>query len=1026
MSIDHETDLGTPPRTGEPVTLTIDGVAVTVPGGTSIMRAAAELGTRIPRLCATDGLEPLGACRLCLVEIEGADGRRLKGYPASCTTAVEAGMQVRTQSPKLAELRRNVMELTISDHPLDCLTCPANGNCELQSTAGAVGLREVRYGVCQENHFDGAVKDESNPYFTSDPSKCIVCNRCVRACEQQQGTFALTILGRGFGSRVSSGPGQTFMSSDCVSCGACVAACPTAALTEKSVIELGQADRSVVTTCAYCGVGCAFRVEVKGSQIVRMVPWKEGKANHGHSCVKGRFAWGYATHADRITTPMIRAHLDEPWRPVSWDEAVTYAASEFRRLQAKYGRGAIGGLTSSRCTNEETYLVQKLVRAAFGNNNVDTCARVCHSPTGYGLGATLGTSAGTQTFDSVLDARVIVVIGSNPTDAHPVFGARLKKSVRQGARLIVIDPRSIDLVSGPHVRADYHLKVRPGTNVAIITALAHVIVTEGLLAQGFVAERCDEASFALWRDFVARPEHSPEATALLTSVPAELVRGAARLYATGGNAAIYYGLGVTEHSQGSTAVMGIANLAMATGNVGRLGVGVNPLRGQNNVQGSCDMGSFPHELPGYRHVSDAATRALFEGAWGVTLDPEPGLRIPNMLEAALDGSFKGLYCQGEDVAQSDPNTRHVEAALRAMECVVVQDLFLNETAKFAHVFLPGSSFLEKNGTFTNGERRISRVRKVLPPLAGKEDWEVTAALAQALGYPMHYAHPAEIMAEIARLTPSFSLVSYEKLERLGSVQWPCNASTPETGTAIMHQERFVRGKGRFMLTSYVPTDEKVGPRYPLLLTTGRILSQYNVGAQTRRTPNTQWYGEDLLEVHPHDASERGIEEGDWVGIASRVGETVLRATVTERVQPGIVYTTFHFPESGANLLTTDNSDWATNCPEYKVTAVEITLVKDPSEWQARHRRLTQAQGEACQDTSRETARLLKMANQVGASFESYPRAAAAAETAAHVKRFWTPSMRAQFLEHLETTRGEGASPLVLEAAHLLKGGAGST
>jgi len=942
MSCEHEADLGTPAASGPPVTLSIDGVSVTVPGGTSVLRAAAEAGTHIPRLCATDSLEPAGACRMCLVEIDGADGRRFKGYPASCTTVVEPGMQVRTQTPTLQALRRDVMELTLSDHPLECLTCAANGHCELQSTAGAVGLREVRFGLDGLNHLD-AVTDESNPYFTFEPSKCIVCGRCVRACEEQQGSFALTISGRGFGSRVTPGQGQAFMGSECVSCGACVAACPTATLVEKSLIEQGQADRSVVTTCAYCGVGCAFRAEVKGGKVVRMVPWKDGQANHGHSCVKGRFAWGYATHADRITTPMIRQHLDEPWRPVSWDEALGYAASEFRRIQAKYGRGSIGGLTSSRCTNEETYLVQKLIRAAFGNNNVDTCARVCHAPTGYGLGVTLGTSAGTQTFDSVLEAQVILVMGSNPTDAHPVFGSRLKESVRRGARLIVIDPRSIELVSSPHIKADYHLKLRPGTNVALVTALAHVIVTEHLVATGFVAERCDEASFALWSGFVARPEHSPEATAAVTGVPAELVRGAARLYATGGNAAIYYGLGVTEHSQGSTTVMGIANLAMATGNVGRLGVGVNPLRGQNNVQGSCDMGSFPHELPGYRHVSDSTTRAFFEAAWGVTLDPEPGLRIPNMLEAALDGSFKGLYCQGEDVAQSDPNTRHVEAALRAMECVVVQDLFLNETAKYAHVFLPGSSFLEKNGTFTNGERRISRVRKVTPPLAGKEDWQVTAALATALGYPMEYQHPSEIMAEIARLTPTFAGVSYEKLERLGSVQWPCNDTTPEAGTAIMHRERFVRGKGRFMLTKYVPTDEKVSPRYPLLLTTGRILSQYNVGAQTRRTPNTQWHGEDRLEVHPHDANERGIKEGDWVGIASRAGTTVLRATVSDRMQPGVVYTTFHFPESGANVVTTDNSDWATNCPEYKVTAVELTVVKEPSEWQARHRHFTQTQ-----------------------------------------------------------------------------------
>jgi formate dehydrogenase major subunit len=935
----NELDYGTPARVSEKtVTLEIDGVAITVPEGTSVMRAAAGSGVNVPKLCATDSLEAFGSCRLCLVEIEGR-----KGYPASCTTPCEPGMKVKTQSPKLADLRRGMMELYISDHPLDCLTCPTNGNCELQDMAGVVGLREVRYGYDGDNHFDDK-KDESNPYFTYDPTKCIVCNRCVRACEETQGTFALTIEGRGFGSRVSASQNQPFMESECVSCGACVQACPTATLTEKTIIEQGQPEHSVLTTCAYCGVGCAFKAEMKGSDVVRMVPYKNGGANHGHSCVKGRFAWGYATHQDRITTPMIRASINDPWREVSWEEALTYAASEFRRIQNKYGKDAIGGITSSRCTNEETYLVQKLVRAAFGNNNVDTCARVCHSPTGYGLKQTLGESAGTQTFDSVMKSDVIMIIGANPAAAHPVFASQMKRRLRQGAKLIVIDPRTTELVKSPHVQADYHLKLRPGTNVALISALAHVIVTEGLHDEKFIAERCDTQSFRDWKEFVSRPDNSPEAMAPITGVPAEEMRGAARLFATGGNAAIYYGLGVTEHAQGSTAVIGIANLAMATGNVGREGVGVNPLRGQNNVQGSCDMGSFPHELPGYRHISDTTVRASFEQVWGVQLDPEPGLRIPNMFDAALDGSFKGLYCQGEDIVQSDPNTQHVARALTSMECIVVQDIFMNETAKYAHVFLPGSSFLEKDGTFTNAERRISRVRKVMPAKAGKSDWEVTVALSNALGYPMHYTHPSEIMDEIAALTPTFHGVTFEKIDRLGSVQWPCNDEAPD-GTPIMHVGRFVRGKGRFINTQYIATDEKVTRKFPLLLTTGRILSQYNVGAQTRRTENVKWHDEDRLEIHPHDAEERGIKHGDWVGISSRAGQTVMHATVTENVQPGVVYTTFHFPESGANVITTDNSDWATNCPEYKVTAVQVMPVTQPSEWQQQYSRFSEQQSQ---------------------------------------------------------------------------------
>jgi len=805
----------------------------------------------------------------------------------------------------------------------------------------------VRYGYEGGNHVQVRqngednprymAKDQTNPYFTYDPSKCIVCSRCVRACEEVQGTFALTIEGRGFESRVSPGMHEDFLDSECVSCGACVQACPTATLQEKSVIEIGQPEHSVVTTCAYCGVGCSFKAEMRGEELVRMVPFKDGKANRGHSCVKGRFAYGYANHKDRILNPMIRESVDDPWQEVSWEEALRFTADKFRGIQAKYGKGALGGITSSRCTNEETFLVQKLVRAGFGNNNVDTCARVCHSPTGYGLKTTFGTSAGTQDFDSVEQTDVVILIGANPTDGHPVFASRLKKRLRQGAKLIVIDPRRIDLVRSPHIEAVAHLALRPGTNVAVLTSLAHVIVTEGLFDEAFVRERCDWDEFQDWATFVSDPKHSPEAIAEMTGVDADAMRTAARAFATGGNGAIYYGLGVTEHSQGSTTVMAIANLAMATGNIGRPGVGVNPLRGQNNVQGSCDMGSFPHELPGYRHIQDSATRDIFEDIWGVKLDDEPGLRIPNMLDAAVEGTFKGIYIQGEDILQSDPDTKHVAAGLAAMECVVVHDLFLNETANYAHVFLPGSTFLEKDGTFTNAERRINRVRKVMTPMNGFADWEVTQNLARAMGLDWSYTHPSQVMAEIAATTPSFANVSYDLLEREGSVQWPCNDKAP-LGTPVMHIDGFVRGKGKFVVTEYVATDERTGPRFPLLLTTGRILSQYNVGAQTRRTENTAWHKEDLLEIHPHDAEQRGIREGDWIRLASRSGETSLRATITDRVAPGVVYTTFHHPGTQANVITTDFTDWATNCPEYKVTAVQVSPSNGPSEWQVEYDR----------------------------------------------------------------------------------------
>ena len=941
MGLIKEIDYGTKAsKSEEMVTLSIDGMEVTVPAGTSIMRAAMEIGTTIPKLCATDMLDSFGSCRLCLVEIEGR-----AGTPASCTTPVAPGIKVKTQTPRLKQIRKGVMELYISDHPLDCLTCAANGDCELQDMAGAVGLRDVRYGYEGENHVFDKLKDRenplflkkdtSNPYFTYDPSKCIVCNRCVRACEEVQGTFALTISGRGFDSRVSAGMDEQFLSSECVSCGACVQACPTATLSEKSLIEIGQPEHSHITTCAYCGVGCTFKAEMRGEEVVRMVPWKEGKANRGHSCVKGRFAYGYATHRDRILKPMVRDKITDPWRETTWEEAIKRVASEFRRIQNKYGRGAVGGITSSRCTNEDVYLVQKLIRQGFGVNNVDTCARVCHSPTGYGLKTTFGESAGTQDFDSVEHCDVIMVIGANPTDGHPVFASRMKARLRAGAKLIVADPRRTDLVRSPHIEADYHLALQPGTNVALMTSMAHVIVTEKLVNESFVRHRCDWDEFQEWAAFVSQERNSPEAMETYTGVPADQVRKAARLYATGGNAAIYYGLGVTEHSQGSSTVMAIANLAMATGNIGRTGVGVNPLRGQNNVQGSCDMGSFPHELPGYRHVSETATRQIFESAWECSIDPEPGLRIPNMLDAAVDGSFKALYIQGEDILQSDPDTHHVSAGLAAMECVVIQDLFLNETANYAHVFLPGCSFLEKDGTFTNAERRIQRVTKLMTPKSGYADWEVTQLIAKELGLRWNYSHPSEIMEEIARLTPTFAGVSFEKLDELGSIQWPCNEAHPE-GYPVMHIEEFTRGRGKFVMTEYVPTDERTGSRFPLILTTGRILSQYNVGAQTRRTENVNWHPEDRLEIHPHDAEQRGVKEGDWVTVRSRAGETALRALITDRVAPGVVYTTFHHPLTQANVITTDFSDWATNCPEYKVTAVQVTPSNGPTEYQRKY------------------------------------------------------------------------------------------
>ncbi len=681
-------------------------------------------------------------------------------------------------------------------------------------------------------------------------------------------------------------------------------------------------DRSVTTTCAYCGVGCGFKAETVEGRVVRMIPWKEGKANHGHSCIKGRFAFDYYQHPDRITTPMIRKNVDDPWQEVDWDTAFAYAAGEFKRIQAEHGTTSVGAVSSSRCTNEEIFLMQKFARVALRNNNIDNCSRICHSPTQFGLSATLGAGAASQHFDSILQSDVVLVVGANPTEGHPVFGSMMKRAVRRGARLLVIDPRRTETVDSPHCRAEVHLALRPGTNVLVLNSVAHVIVRERLYNEAFVRARCDGDDFELWMDLVGDDRYSPDVVGPEAGLDPDDIRRLARIYAGGPNSTIYYGLGVTEHSQGSTGVMCLGNLTMATGMVGREGVGVNPLRGQGNVQGGSCLGSWPHMLTGYRFVTDDVVRGSFEDEWKITLDSEPGLRLPNMFDAAVTGSFKAIYIQGEDPIQSDPNRHHVEAALRSMECVVVQDLYLSETAKLAHVFFPGSSSLEKDGTFTNAERRVSMVRKVIEPLGGLADWQITVGFMNAMGYECHYDHPSEVLDEIARTSPAYSGMSFDKIEALGSVQWPCNTDAPE-GTEVLHTVTFPRGKGSFMLTGYLPTSERATDQYPLLLTTGRILSQYNVGTQTRRTANVAWHDDDVLEISADDAAGRGLSSGDRATITSRYGSTELTVSISERVNPGVVYTTFHFAHTMVNNLTSDLDDWATNCPEYKVTAVDV-------------------------------------------------------------------------------------------------------
>jgi formate dehydrogenase major subunit len=672
---------------------------------------------------------------------------------------------------------------------------------------------------------------------------------------------------------------------------------------------------------------------MRGTEVVRMMPYKDGGANHGHSCVKGRFAWGYTTHKDRITKPMIRAKITDPWQEVSWEEAINHAASEFKRLQAQYGRGAVGGITSSRCTNEETYLVQKMVRAAFGNNNVDTCARVCHSPTGYGLGTTLGTSAGTQTFDSVMEADVILIMGANPTDAHPVFGSRIKKRLREGARLIVIDPRRIDLVKDAHVEADYHLALKPGTNVAILNALAHVIATEGLINEAYVKERCEPADFELWRAFVSEQRNSPEATEAMTGVPAADVRAAARLYATGGNAAIYYGLGVTEHSQGSTAVIGIANLAMATGNIGRDGVGVNPLRGQNNVQGASDHGAMPDNLPGYQHVDDPQVQARFEAAWGVKTPTSKGLDNHQMVDAIQEGRLKSLYLFGEEMSLVDANTNYVQDAFSKLEFFVVQDIFFCETARFADVVLPAAPSQEKDGTFTSTERRVQRLYRVVDPLPGcRPDWEIVRDLANRLGADWRYDHPSEIMDEIAAVTPLFAGVSYDRLEGYRSLQWPVAADGEDQPLLYTKAFAFPDGKARLHpLSSTEPVDQP-DDEYDLHLNNGRLLEHFHEGNLTYRVAGIRRDTPDVfVEVSPELARERGVQSGTRVELTSRYGRVRLRALVTDRVRGNQLYMPMNSTEEGVNRLTSSHTDAVTNTPAYKEAAVRMRVLPEVEE-----------------------------------------------------------------------------------------------
>jgi formate dehydrogenase major subunit len=892
--------------------LTINGQSVSAEPGDTIYMAAQKAGISIPSLCASHHLAPFGSCRLCICEIEGQSGT-----PASCTTPVRPGMVVRTDSARVTRHRHNLVELYLSEQPEGGRTSGP-----LRELARLLEVNKVRYsdGPHQQR---AAVRDDSNPFFTLDNAACISCARCVRACDEIQGTFALTMIGRGFQARPVAGAAALrgdvagFATSNCVSCGACVKECPTGALTEKTVLEQGAPTRTVRTTCAYCGVGCAFDAGVRDGQVVQMVPADDGPSNLGHACMKGRFGWTYITAKDRVRTPLLRE--GSQWKELSWDAALDRIAQEFARMKAQHGSDALATISSSRGTNEENYLFGKFMRCVIGTNHIDNCARVCHSATVTGMMETLGASAATNSIEDLDFAKLIMVIGANPTESHPVVGARIKQALRRGVPLIVIDPRRTELAR----LADLHLQLEPGTNVALLNGLGHVMAAEGLIDSVFTGTRTE--GLDEWVKTVA--ECTPEKTAQITGVPAHLIREAARRYALSGASLCVHGLGVTEHRWGSHGVIALVNLALATGNIGKPGTGINPMRGQNNVQGASDVGCLPTYFSGYQSLDDPKLAALHQQVTGRPLPTKRGMKTPDMWDAALDGRLKGLWIIGYDVAQTDPNLKKVHEALKRVEFLVVQDLFLSETAKFAHLVLPGASFLEKNGTFTNLERRIQRIRKAVDPPNGiLPDWRVVCEVSNRMGYPMPYQHPSEIMDEIARLTPMFAGVSYSRLDQPAGLQWPVPTAMHE-GTSLMHQETFPKGKAHFVAVDYLPPGEAASEAYPFVLTTGRILQHYNCGAQTRRTDILDVVDTDVLEMHPADMQRLHLDDGAIVRLVSARGEALLPAVRSERVLPGHLFTSFHFPASTVNELLSSSADESSKCPEYKVSAVRVEPVQ---------------------------------------------------------------------------------------------------
>lgn len=869
----------------------------------------------VPTLCDAPNLDPFGSCRVCSVDVAIEENGKAKTL-ASCHTPVAEGQYIYPDSKSIQSLRKNIIELVLTDHPLDCLTCEVNGNCELQTVAAQVGIRDVRYPEGDNHLF--REKDLSHPYMTSDFSKCINCYRCVRACDEVQGEFVLSMAGRGFDSHIIKGIDQSFMDSDCVSCGACSQACPTSAISDIFQSKAIGATDVTRTICTYCGVGCNLDVSTRSGEILSIQAPYDAEVNQGHTCLKGRYAFKFYDHPDRLDSPMIKRNGE--FEKVSWDEVYDYIATKLQSYKDDFGPDSIAGISSARCTNEENYLMQKFIRAVIGTNNIDGCARVCHSPTALGMQRTFGTGAATNSIDDLKDTNCILVIGANPTDAHPVTGAKMKQfAMKTGNVSIVIDPRRTELAK----YATYHIPLRPGTNVAVLNMMMYYIIEAGLVDQSFIDSRTEGYEDFLKEILSIDLDHVEK----VCGVDRNLVKEAAIAYAKAPNAMSFHGLGVTEHSQGTFTVMQIADLALLTGNIGRRGVGVNPLRGQNNVQGSADMGVQPHQGAGYLDITQPEVNQRYNSFYGVEVPSHIGYKIPEMFDAALQGKLKALWVIGEDIVQTDPNTKKVIKALQNTDLVIVQELFMTETAKYADVLLPGASFLEKSGTFTNGERRVQAVREVVKPYGkAKPDGQIIVDIMNRMGYPQPDYDPKTMLEEISQIVPFFAGITWENLGKNGK-QWP--VAKDGTDTQILHQKEFKIGKGRFIFKEWRETSELVdhAKDYPYILTTNRELEHYNCGAMTRRTGNEQLLGDDYLMVHPLDAEKHLITEGDYVCVESPRGKVDVKARITDEVKQGVLSTTFHFPEIMINNLTGDIHDSEAKCPEYKVVAVRIRKSK---------------------------------------------------------------------------------------------------